>query len=176
MKNYKSILRDLKLRILNGEEIFKVDKKRIQENKKQLKFITKYLKEDDVISGSLCLSLYGLINRPVKHSDIDVLIKDSDRYDDYESFLSYGDNERENRLGFKEFKYKTFFGLISTNIEVDFFTNEGASYEELEFRGKKVKLQSPLEIISKKIDMWVNIKHYSDLDYIFHKLELNSFS
>jgi hypothetical protein len=176
MKNYKSILRDLKLRILDGEEILKIDKNRIRENKKQLQFITKYLKEDDVISGSLCLSLYGIINRSVKDSDIDVLIKDSDRYDDYESFLSYGDNELENRLGFKEFKYRTFFGLVSTNIEVDFFINEGASYEEIEFRGKKIKLQSPIEIISKKIDMWLNIKHYSDLDYIFYKLELNSFS
>jgi hypothetical protein len=176
MNNYKSILRDLKLRILDGEDLFKIDKGRIRENKKHLRFITKYLKEDDVISGSLCLSLYGLINRPVKHSDIDVLIKDSDRYDDYESFLSYGDNELENRLGLKEFKYKTFFGLVSTNIEVDFFINQGAHYEELEFRGKKIKLQSPLEIISKKIDMWKNFKHYFDLDYIFSKLELNSFS
>jgi hypothetical protein len=176
MNNYKSILRDLKLRILDGEKIFKIDKRRIQENKKQLKFITKYLKEDDIIGGSLCLSLYGLLNRPVKHSDIDVLIKDSDRYDDYESFLSYGNNELENRLGLKEFKYKTFFGLVSTNIEVDFFINQGAHYEELEFRGKKIKLQNPLEIISKKIDMWKNFKHYYDLDNIFSKLELNSFS
>lgn len=62
--NSISEFRDLKIRILNGENLFKINKDKIKQHKDKLDFISDML-PGDIITGSLSLSLYGLLSRDI---------------------------------------------------------------------------------------------------------------
>lgn len=167
--DYISEYRDLKIRILNGENLFKINKHKIKQHKNMLDFISSKL-PGDIITGSLSLSIYGMINRDI--GDIDILIKDSQRYSSYKKY-GYGDDDIENRLGYKFFKYKPSFFTRSKYYDVDFFLDKGCLYEEFNYNGFNLKVHNPLEIISHKIKMIKNkktssSKHSGDLYRIFN--------
>ncbi len=75
-KDFTSELRELKLKIISGEVNFEISKESIKKFNTELKFIKKNF-TSDIISGSIVLNLFDLINRDI--SDIDILIKDESR-------------------------------------------------------------------------------------------------
>ena len=162
--------RDFKLKLIQSDIEFSVSKEVIKKYHTELSFIRNNFK-NDIISGSIALSLLGLSNRVV--SDIDILIKDKNRYSGYINNTYVGDDEGlDNRLGYINFEYKKNFFSKTRDYEVDFFLNLDAKYIEFDFEGATLKLQHPLEIISAKMGMTRSHKHYRDLEIIFRKFDI----
>ena len=163
-----SEFRDFKLKLIQNELNFSVNQDVIKKYHTELSFIKNNFKSD-IISGSIALILYGLIDRVV--SDIDILIKDESRYSGYinNTYVGEDDEGMDNRLGYIEFKYKPGFFSKTRYYEVDFFKNLDAKYIEFDFEGTTLKLQHPLEIITAKMGMTRVHKHYRDLEIIFYK-------
>ena len=128
-KDFISDIRELKLKMISDEINFEISKYAIKKFNTQLKFIKKEF-PNDVITGSIALNLFGLINRDI--SDIDILIKDDMRYSGY-------------RLGLKYFYFKKNFFSFKKTYEVDFFKDLGSTFIEFEFEGIKLKVQHPIE-------------------------------
>ncbi len=160
--------RDLKLKLISGDFQFSISQNAVKKYYNELLFIKKNF-PDDIITGSIALSLFDLLNREI--SDIDILIKDTDRYSGYKN-ETYGDPETgmiDNRLGYIIFEFKRGLFYKKRIYAVDFFRDLGSKYIEFEFDGIKLKIQHPLEIISAKMGMSRNHKHYRDLEGIFYK-------
>lgn len=168
----KAEFRNLKLRVINGEIDFSLKQKAIDKLENELEFI-KNTFSDDIISGSISLKLFGLINRDM--NDIDIIIKDKSRYTSY-SKDSYDDELSENRLGYKSFDYKKGFFSRTKKYEVDFFEDSGSSYTELKHGNKVLKIHNPLEVIDYKMTMAIgstsSSKHRQDLTDIFTHISL----
>ncbi len=172
VEELKSEFRNYKLKIINSELNFKLIDSFNSETSDLLDFICSTF-PNDVISGSFALYLLGLVNR--KNNDLDIIIPDRNRYDKY----IYGDYDDEfttpNRLGFRQFKYKKNIFAKEKNFEVDFFENKEASYITFDYKGHKLKLHNPLEIMQFKLDIILNPKvpsrtsrkHNEDLTRIF---------
>ena len=172
--------RNFKLKSINNEIDFKILDSMIDENKELLTFITDTF-PNDIITGSLALKLFGLISR--KSNDVDILIKDKNRYDEY--IIDNYDDEftTPNRLGYKPFKYKK--GIFSKEVEynVDFFEDKNVPFLEFTIdisttfhsNIKKIKIHNPLEIMDYKLGIFANPKvgratgrkHNEDLTQIF---------
>jgi hypothetical protein len=172
--------RNFKLKSINNEIDFKILDSMIDENKELLTFITDTF-PNDIITGSLGLKLLGLLSR--KSNDVDILIKDKNRYDKY--ILDGYDDEftTPNRLGYKSFKYKK--GIFSKEVEynVDFFEDKNVPFLEFTIdisttfhsNIKKIKIHNPLEIMDYKLGIFANPKvgratgrkHNEDLTQIF---------
>lgn len=159
--------RDLKLKLISSNDSFTVSDESVKKYYNHLLFITKEF-PNDVISGSVGLSLFGLITRDI--GDIDILIKDENRYSKYIND-SYGDDETkiENRLGFIKFDFQKGLFSRTKKYQVDFFKDLGANFIEFQFEGITLKIQHPLEILSAKMGMTRSHKHYRDLEVIFYK-------
>ena len=151
--------RDYKLKVISGEINFTPSAKALDKHKDLLYFISDKL-PDDIISGSLALNIFGLIYRDT--NDIDIIIKDKNRYPKYVKD-GYDDDEfsTPNRLGYVEFKHKRGIFTSDKEYKVDFFHNEGASFIEVDFNGKKLKVHNPLEVMDYKLNMAINTKVYS---------------
>lgn len=150
-----SEMRNLKLRLLSDDIQFEPNEKHLKSE--ILDFIKSNFK-DDIISGSLSLSIFGLLDR--KLNDIDILIKDKNRYPSYIKSM-YGDDMEDilapNRLGVIEFRHKTGFFSPTRTYNVDFFEYKGSTY--IDFNG--IKLHNPIEIISYKLNMALSTKNIS---------------
>lgn len=171
MSYNKTEFRELKIKLLNGDVKLSFDNSSIVISERVLDFICNNFK-DDIITGSLALHLYGLINhRSIK--DVDILIKDKSRYSGY-IIGGYGDILIPNGLGYKEFEYVThsFFGILSKKVtyDVDFFLElENTEFSILEYKGHNLKIHNPIQIISHKIGMAEkDYKHRQDLYLIFN--------
>jgi hypothetical protein len=172
--------RNFKLKSINNEIEFKILDSMIDENKELLTFITDTF-PNDIITGSLALKLFGLISR--KSNDIDILIKDKNRYDKYVTDTYDDEFTTPNRLGYKPFKYKK--GIFSKEVEynVDFFEDKNVPFLEFDIdisttfhsNIKKIKIHNPLEIMDYKLGIFANPKvgratgrkHNEDLTQIF---------
>lgn len=171
MSYNKTEFRELKIKLLNGDIKLSFDNSSIVSSEKVLDFICDNFK-DDIITGSLALHLYGLINhRSIK--DVDILIKDKSRYSGY-IIGGYDDILIPNRLGYKEFEHVThsLFGILSKRVtyDVDFFLElDNTEYSILEYKGHNLKIHNPIQIISHKIGMVEkDYKHRQDLYLIFN--------
>ena len=160
---FKADIRNLKIKIINNEIDFKI--KNLKKFKKELDFISSHFKEDDILTGSLALSLYDLLERNV--NDIDVLINDEDRYSNY--IIRGYDVKLLNHLGYKYIYYKKNFLSIKKEYKVDFFINRDQEYNELLYNGKKIKIHNPIKILEFKSKI-NSSKHIEDLYRIFKKL------
>jgi hypothetical protein len=181
--------RSFKLKCINSEIEFKISDYVVDENKNLLSFITDTF-PNDVITGSLALKLLGLISR--KSNDVDILIKDKNRYSEY--ILDGYDDEfaTPNRLGYKSFKYKKRCLIGTEKLQlfpkykeytVDFFEDKNVNFIEFTIdisttfhsNIKKIKIHNPLEIMDYKLAIFANtkvvkatgIKHNEDLTTIF---------
>lgn len=162
ISDLKSKLRELKLNIINSEYEFKKDNININKHSDFINFFINNFKENDIITGSLALSIFGLINREVK--DIDIIIDNKARYSNY-------------RLGIIEFKYKKRWFSRSKKFNVDFFENTGCSSIDISIDGNIIKVQNPIDIASYKLKMLTSSydfsdfyrKNYHDLLSIFDK-------
>lgn len=174
----KAEIRNLKIKIISGE--FKVNFSDVNAKKhsEELNFILNKLSKDDIITGSLALKLYGLLDRQT--GDIDIFINDKYRYQGYRS-SGYGEVSIDNRLGYKTFVDKGWWPFSKKEYEVDFFLNDGSvKYNEMDFNGKKLKIHNPIDIINQKMNIYLkdpstystSIKHYKDLITIFNKVDL----
>ena len=172
----KSEIRNLKLKVISGEFSINFSDVNIKKHSEELNFILNRLSENDIITGSLALKLYGLLDRQI--GDIDIIINDPDRYQGYNQNL-YGDIKLDNRLGYKSFVEKGWWPFSKKEYQVDFFENDGANFIEMNFNGKKLKIHTPFDIINHKSDM-ISIsgfrddrhKHYQDLSHIFKVINL----
>ena len=66
--------RDFKLKVINGDIVFNITNSSIRSLGNELDFIKDTFREDDIITGSIALRLFGLLHRG--SNDIDILIKD----------------------------------------------------------------------------------------------------
>lgn len=168
--------RDYKLKVISGEINFNPSSKALDKHKDLLYFISDKL-SNDIISGSLALNIFGLIYRDT--NDIDIIIDDKNRYPKYVKD-GYDDDEfsTPNRLGYVEFKHKRGIFTSEKEYKVDFFHNVGASFIEVDFNGKKLKVHNPLEVMDYKLNMALNSKvlsstsrkHNEDLTQIFGQM------
>lgn len=174
MDNYKRILRDLKIRMINGEEVFKpIRFVRSKKAEKYLKFINKNL-TDDIITGSLALYCYGLMDRNL--GDIDIIIDDPNRYENYDNDHYHINFNLTGRLGYKQFKVSNLFG--TNEYEVDFFKNEGVKFNSVKLMGCYFRVQPPIDVIENKIKIILDnntsfitrIKHREDIDITLNKI------
>lgn len=171
-KSCERKIRDLKINsLLDNNKKIEILKSRLKENKVELSFIKSKLDKDDIITGSLSLILYGLINR--KAHDIDILISDPKRYEHYFN-STYGDEENgaKGRLGYKKIRYGNIFK--SNTYEVDFFKQkDNVIYNEFKFKRHIFKIHNPLEVLKYKVYLLKNNfmdKHYNDIQESYSNL------
>lgn len=166
----KKEFRDFKLKVISEEIVFNITNKSILSLSDELNFVKNTFREEDILTGSIALRLFGLLNRG--SNDIDILIKDKDRY----SFYTEDDYEWEipNRLGYKSFNYKPGFFSKRIEYDVDFFEDLGCNFTEIEvgdFLDKKsIRIHNPIEILDFKMRMVIEAKsdkHNEDLTRIF---------
>jgi len=162
--------RDFKLKVINEDVVFNITNRTIRSLGDELDFIKDTFREEDILTGSIALRLFGLLNRG--SSDIDILIKDKDRYSDY--IRDDYEWEIPNRLGYKSFKYKPSIFSKKIEYEVDFFEDLGCNFTEIEvgdFLNKRyVRIHNPIEILDFKMRMAIEAKsdkHNDDLTQIF---------
>lgn len=168
----KSEFRNYKLRAINSELNFKLIDEFNSETSELLDFVCNTF-PNDIVSGSFALHLLNLVAR--KNNDLDIIIPDRNRYDKY--LIGNYDDEfsTPNRLGFREIKYKKNIFSKEKTYEVDFFENKEASYLTFDYKGHKLKIHNPLEIMQFKLDIVLNPKvplrtsrkHNEDLTRIF---------
>jgi hypothetical protein len=164
--DFKSKLRELKIAAIDGNFTFNINDSVKNKFNKELDFILANFK-GDIISGSLALNLYGLIDRPI--GDIDILIKDKNRFSGY--YMDNYDEVISNRLGSKEFWWKKNIFSKKRYYIVDFFIDNGTSYQEFEYKGQLLKVHHPFEVLSQKISMHGS-KHNHDLYDLFTNILL----
>lgn len=167
-----SEFRDLKLKIISGDYQFSFMEHKADILGKELEFIAERF-PNDIITGSIALKLYGLLDRNT--SDIDILIKDKDRYDSYtKDFYGHyrNDNDIDTRLGYKKISYKKGFFSKRRTYTVDFFEDKGVLFNTLDFNGVHLKIHNPMELLSTKIGLSNNSKHFDDLIFVFKSINL----
>jgi hypothetical protein len=170
----KKEFRDFKLKVISGDIVFNITDDSISKLKKELKFIKDTFEDDDIITGSIALKLFGLLDRD--SDDIDILIKDKDRYTGYDNDV-YSDSNINipNRLGYLDFSYKPYFFSKTKKYEVDFFEDHGCNFTELEIGGgglddNLIRIHNPIEILDFKMKLAIDgksDKHNEDLTKIF---------
>lgn len=157
-KNIKSIIRDINISILNDDlelnitpNIRSIKKgKNWIFNKPYWKIIEKH-KHNCIITGSMALKAFGLIDR--EPNDVDLILMDKN--DPIVKRL------HKDRYGWEP-DNETMYGYLNLNPYVDFFIyNESIHY--IEYKG--YKFQHPLEIIKTKAEMARNEKHLTTKDY-----------
>ena len=152
-------LRNLKIEIVSGERKVEISEAAKKKHAKELRFIGSTFLKEDVITGSLALNLYGLIDRKV--GDIDIMIQDPSRYQGYVAGHRYGEPEDgemklSNRLGSKIF-IELSKGLLrfipflkkGRTWEVDFFEAE-PKFVAFEFEGREYRVQEPMAVVETK--------------------------
>ena len=166
-KDWTPYLRDFKLSIITGEREIKISQESLKRFDEQLTFIKDEF-ANDVITGSLGLNIFGFLEREI--SDIDILIKDKERYTGYNSGEYYhrtkgNEVDMDCRLGYLEIKHKRtgiWNKFFSKKYKVDFFQDNGQRYLEVEYKGHMYKVQHPMDILETKIDL-EGSKHFRDI-------------
>jgi uncharacterized protein YjfI (DUF2170 family) len=169
-----SEMRNLKIRMITEDIKFEVADNLSDLYSNYLNFIIEQY-PDAIISGSLALDLYGLLNRPI--SDIDLIVNKrpagvlhKDTYGD-ENIMTTSD-----RLGYQyiteSFKWRNIFNKRKT-YQVDFFLNTGnVKYNTFAFKGRNVKIQDPVQITEQKIAMVNNAENHMFTGKQKHNLDL----
>lgn len=186
-KDIKTILRDIKLRVILGDLSFKIDKSKL---KNMPLSIIRDRYPNAIISGSNSLLAYGLLNRNC--ADFDIIVDEVPDVKLYD--ISTTTSEADNRIGYCEFSIeprgflgiplliKQFFNKEKI-VNVDFFLNMGKSeFEEIEYEGYVYKFHSPMQILEKKCLMIKSIdktsyfrvnveKHLLDIARFAHNIK-----
>jgi hypothetical protein len=165
-KDWTPYLRDFKLGIITGDREIKTCQESLKRFDEQLTFIKDEF-PDDVITGSLALNIFGFLDREI--SDIDILIKDKERYTGYNRGEYYhrtkgNELDMDSRLGYLEIKQKRkgIWNFFKKKHKVDFFQYSSQNYVKVEYKGHIYKVQNPMDILETKSTLCGN-KHYRDL-------------
>lgn len=175
----KEDYRNFKLNVIQNNIQFSIDPNRWFGLPKSIRSIIVDYFYDDIITGSVSLYLHGLIDRQIK--DIDVVLANSDRFPSYTRDV-YGEEADEinidNRLGYRNFKYKEgFLFKTETEILVDFFVDKDGTYTYKRWNPdnwiatRGIKFHNPFEIIDYKMRMIHSKKQVDDLFNIFNKFQ-----
>jgi len=162
--DFKSALRDFKIEIIQGRKLTIDDK--VYNNFIKSKIYKKFKSEipNEIITGSTCLNLFGLLSR--EPGDLDVIISDDEVKKFGELYKPYynTDDQSDNFLGQTWFESKSFsfFGLKET-FKFDFFKKTGLE-EIIQFG--ELKLQDPIEIINWKIKMVQSLGYKSEKNFM----------
>ena len=151
--NLKEVIRDIQINSVMKKMILKPDIKKIKKgsniffNKPYWKIIEKY-KDDCIITGSMALYAFNLINRQPK--DIDLIV--------------FNKETKLPKLYINSYKKEKVVNLIGTFEDdgyiIDFFEEDNPVY--VEFNG--YKFEHPVQIIIKKSKMARNISGYVTKD------------
>jgi len=169
----KKEFRDFKLKVMDDVIVFNITNDAIDNLSEELDFVKNTFREDDILTGSIALRLFGLLHR--RSSDVDILIKDKNRYSGYIK-ERYGDDETStpNRLGYLNFKYKPGIFYKTKEYEVDFFEDLGSNFTEIPVGDflytRYIRIHNPIEILDFKMKMAIDgksDKHNEDLTNIF---------
>jgi len=161
----KSLFRNFKLDIIESNIKLEINEKNFEKfiQTKQFQAFSKFTSKE-IITGSLSLYLFGLIDR--EPSDIDVICLDPKVYRPFMG-RSYS-FDIPYYHGYKDYKIKKWLLGKSIWITIDFF--EFQNEEFIEYEG--IKIEHPLNIIKKKFnivcsqDINLSNKHYHDLKSI----------
>ena len=165
--NFDSILRDINLSILMSEMVLPFPSiKRVKMgnnyifNKKHWSIIKTH-KDDAIISGSLSLIAFGLIDRDP--NDIDIILLDKD----HNMKLSkdrYGDQDIPENLGYY-IKGDTYVDVFKRTNKTRYFECEG------------YKIDHPLDVLSRKAGFLKNSsdRNHKDFKDIAESLEKLNF-
>lgn len=163
-EDLKSAIRDFKIEIIQGRKLTIDDK--VYNNFIKSKIYKKFKSEtpNEIITGSTCLCLFGLLSR--EPGDLDVIISDDEVKKFGELYKPYynTDDQSDNFLGqtWLESKSFSFFGLKET-FKFDFFKKTGLE-EIIQFG--ELKLQDPIEIINWKIKMVQSLGYKSEKNFM----------
>ncbi len=166
-RDWSPYLRDFKLSIVTGDVELRASQSALKKFDVQLEFIKDEF-PNDVITGSLALNLFGFLDREI--SDIDIMIKDKERYSGYHSGMYYRmlrgtETDLEMRLGYLDIKHRKsglWNKLFPKKYKVDFFEENSPNYLDVEHNGHIYKVQHPIDILETKSKI-VGAKHYRDL-------------
>lgn len=158
LKNIKGIMRDINISIISGDITIdiKPDIRKIKKGKNRFfnlpywDIIEKH-KNNCIITGSLALKSYGLIDRDPNDIDL-ILIDGNDPIVKKLSKDRYGwDPDNEEMHGYYQYN----------NYYVDLFKYESQSFIEVD----GYRFQTPLEIIKTKVEMTRNKNRWDPKDY-----------
>lgn len=163
-----SSFRDFKIDIIQSNKNFQINEKNFKEftKTKEFKAFSKFTPEE-IITGSISLYLFGLINR--KPHDVDLITVNPENYKPFYSRNTYAGELLDNYHGFVTFRFReNFWNIRKTEIDFDFFEylqNDIITYCD-------IKIENPLNIIQNKIKLIEKAgshqsKHYRDLKEIF---------
>jgi hypothetical protein len=166
-KDWSPYLRDFKLGIVTGDVEMNVSESVLKKFELQLEFIKDEF-PNDVITGSLALNIFGFLDREI--SDIDIMIKDVERYSGYKTGMYYHmlkgtEVDLEKRIGYLDIKHRKsglWNRLFPKKYKVDFFKENSPNYIEVEHNGHIYKVQNPIDILETKSKL-EGVKHYRDL-------------
>lgn len=169
-----SEIRNLKIRMLTEDIKFEVKDNLCTLYSNYLNFIDKQY-PDSIISGSLALNLYSLINRDIR--DIDLIVDQrptgvfhKDTYGD-ENIMTTSD-----RLGYQyiteDFSWRHLFKKRQI-FNVDFFLNKNkVKYNTFIFNKKTYRIQDPVQIAEQKLEMVNNAENYMYASKRKHNVDL----
>lgn len=169
----KSDIREIKLSLLMDRRL-SID---ISQNS-ILDFIVRNDLHKYVITGSIALKLYGLLDRYTNDIDLVTTTRDRDGYSNNTYLVEKG------RLGYLKVKDKLNIWNLFKREEhnCDFFLDENVSYREFEYNGNVLKLQEPIAIINAKMSILENIfdnstqRNWDALGFSKHKADIKKIS
>lgn len=161
----KSLFRNFKLDIVESKIKLEVNEKNFEKFVQTKKFqaFSKFTPKE-IITGSLSLYLFGLIDR--EPSDIDVICLDPKPYQPFIG-RSYS-FDIPHYYGYHDYEIKKWFWQKPTWVTIDFFEFQDEEFVEYEC----LKIEQPLNIIQKKFNIVcsesvsLSNKHYHDLKSI----------
>lgn len=169
----KSDIRDIKLSFLMNR-VLSID----TSQNSILDFIVRNNLSKYVITGSIALKLYGLLERYTK--DIDLITTTRDR----EGYSNNGYLLEKGRLGYLKVKDKLNIWNLFKREEhdCDFFLDADVSYREFEYKGIILKIQEPISIINAKMlileDIFENSnqRSWDSLGFNKHRSDIKNIS
>jgi hypothetical protein len=167
LNNIESKFRNFKIECLEKNKLIIKDH-RLEKFKltKNYKIIESEFK-NQIITGSISLWLYGLLEEERKFKDVDLITSELNRILIQKEYYS---GELDKRyLGYKEYKFSSGFIFKKKEIiNVDFFKYDTQKFTEYD----GLKIHNPLEIIKTKIELSKgfnnSFKHRNDLNTIFN--------
>lgn len=184
----KPFVRDLKIRLITEDINLQVKQRCVDNYSTEIDTILANF-DDFIITGSLALNLYGLLNRSI--SDIDIIL-----FENKTGLDLYGEDNgvfSTDRLGFCYLSNGNPFsitGFLRSKSKMDYISNfvnpkkekfdlfldkdKERKYTTFTYNGKEIKVHNPIEIIEQKIVMYENHKDdfYTKNSVAKNKLDL----
>ena len=172
----KPYIRDLKIRMITEDMNFGIKQRCVDKYSENIDAILANF-NDFIITGSLALNLYGLLDRSM--SDLDVILFDQncDIPMLASNYLEQGEFSTD-RLGYaylSSVESFSLFNFISSSNKIKYLKNifsnkqtkfdlfldkeKERKFKTFSYKGKEIKVHDPIEIIEQKMSMVENNKN-----------------